>query len=85
MLRTATRAELVEHTRDSIKRTPGVSPAGLAPAAIEHRHGRLVGVQHPAGEHEAPVRLPQRLLAPRRCVPITAPVSSAAFARPIGR
>lgn len=40
---------------------PHIRLAGLAGAGVQERYRRLVGVRHPAGQHEALVRVVQRL------------------------
>ena len=65
ILSSAPEAEVVDHARHSVVSTsrisPDVGPTRLARARVEQRHRCFVGVQHPAIEHEALVRLVQRL------------------------
>jgi hypothetical protein len=64
LLAPAPRAEVIDPTRLGLGGAPGAGPrAGLlrlAPARLQHADRCLVGVNHPAGEHEAAVRSKQR-------------------------
>jgi hypothetical protein len=75
VLRTATCAEVVHDAGRRIERAPGVGPdvsfLRLARARVQHRHWRLVGLQHTGAEHEALVRVVQRL---QRCTSTAGPL-----------
>ena len=65
VLRSAPQTELEDHPALAVELSsridPDVGSLGLARAGIEHRHGRLVGVQHGGLQHEALMRLVHRL------------------------
>ena len=57
--------EVEDHPGLGFEAAAGIGPQvrsfGLARAGVQHRHRRLVGMQHFAAEHEGPVRVEQRL------------------------